>query len=98
MNISEWNQIVHDLPQPHLLQSGEWAAFKANYGWEPTPLIWVPEGNGYSFLRGEEVFQNKDKVSAAAMLLERKLPLGLSVMYVPKGPLLDDWQDRSLRK
>jgi peptidoglycan pentaglycine glycine transferase (the first glycine) len=30
---------------------------------------------------------------AAAQILFRRLPLGMSIAYIPKGPLGDDWQD-----
>jgi len=69
-----WNQIVVSLPCPHILQSWEWGAFKGRHGWEPTRLAFEQEG----------------RVRAAALALRRRpSPLPLSVMYVPKGPLLD---------
>jgi peptidoglycan pentaglycine glycine transferase (the first glycine) len=82
----EWNRLVASLPEPHLLQTWEWAQVKARYGWQSSPFVW-PAGNG--------------KVRAAAMLLQRSLPLRgfaarLRVLYVPKGPLLD-WSQAALR-
>ena len=69
-----WNQIVASLPCPHILQSWEWGAFKGRHGWAPTRLAFEQEG----------------QVRAAASVLRRRpSPLPLSVMYVPKGPLLD---------
>ena len=77
---SEWNKLVSQLPSPHFLQTWEWAQVKAKYGWEPMPFVWDN--------------------SAAAMLLKRRIPIRgfaarLSILYAPKGPLLD-WANASL--
>ena len=82
-----WNALVAGLPGAHLLQTWEWAQVKARYGWQPLPQVWNdPSG----------------RPVAAGMLLKRALPMGgfaarLSVLYLPKGPLLD-WSDAALRK
>ena len=83
---STWDKIISQLPNPHFLQSSEWAQVKANYGWQPMPFLWY-EG---------------DEVVAAAMILKRALPIRgfaarLSVLYAPKGPLMD-WENESLRE
>jgi peptidoglycan pentaglycine glycine transferase (the first glycine) len=71
---SRWNEAVAGLPCSHVLQSFEWGEFKAKYGWKPTRLL----------------FEEGSQVRAAASVLCRQLPrFPLSVMYVPKGPLLD---------
>lgn len=80
-----WNGLVASLPDPHLLQTWEWSRVKAAYGWEPQPWTWVEGG----------------RVLAAAMLLRRRLPVRgmaprLSVLYAPKGPLLD-WGQAGIR-
>ncbi len=73
-NPEEWNNSILRLPQPHVLQSWEWGAFKAKYGWTPTRVLFC-EGNSP---RG------------AALVLRRPLPhTPFGVLYVPKGPLLD---------
>ena len=87
MNPDTWNTIVASFPEPHLLQSWQWGQVKSQYGWEPLYRVW-----------GDEV--NPD---AAALILQRTLPLAgftarLSVLYIPKGPLLRDWADGELRK
>jgi peptidoglycan pentaglycine glycine transferase (the first glycine) len=78
----EWNNLISQLPGSHFLQTWEWSQVKAKYGWEPLPFIW--------------------ETSAAAMILKRRIPIRglsarLSVLYAPKGPLLD-WTNESLRK
>ncbi len=87
--VSAWPQALHAwdeeiawLPGVHVLQSQEWAQVKAEYGWSPLPQVWR-DGAG--------------QVQAAALVLERVVsPLGLRVLYAPRGPLLD-WNDAGLR-
>lgn len=80
-----WDRALLALPNPHVLQSWTWGAFKSRHGWQATPLL----------------FQSGGGVVAAAMVLRRKLLrydlplLPLSVLYVPRGPVLD-WHDAAL--
>jgi len=83
---SEWNQIIAQLPNPHLLQSWEWSQVKAKYDWQPTPFFWK---------------DSSEKVVAAAMILKKRVlrrgfAARLCVLYAPKGPLMD-WNDEALR-
>ncbi len=83
---SEWNSTIAGLPDPHLLQTWEWAQVKAAYGWTPAPFVWRDPAGG---------------PAAAAMVLKRTVSgagfsARLSVLYVPKGPLMD-WGSESLR-
>lgn len=82
-----WNELIAGLPGAHLLQTGEWGKVKINNGWSPATWAWRDE-------RGKAV--------AAALTLQRQLSSsrllqGLSVLYIPKGPLLD-WSDTMLRR
>jgi peptidoglycan pentaglycine glycine transferase (the first glycine) len=75
-----WDRALLDLPNPHVLQSWAWGAFKSRQGWQAVPLL----------------FQSEGKPVAAAMVLRRRLPLlPASVLYVPRGPALD-WYDEVL--
>ncbi len=81
-----WNEAISGLQGASLLQTWEWAQLKRANGWEPLPKTWRDE-------HGE--------VCAAAMILRRRLQAGpirtgLSVLYVPRGPLLD-WASADLR-
>ncbi len=81
-----WDRLIASLPNPHLLQTWEWAQVKARYGWTPVPLLWKDAGG---------------QPAAAAMLLKKTIPAGgfaarLSLLYIPKGPLMD-WNDVPLR-
>ena len=71
-----WDQALLELPARHLLQTWEWGAFKSRHGWQPSRRLWVESKTG--------------QPKAAASLLTRRLGLlPLSVVYVPRGPLLD---------
>ena len=88
LNLKEnWNALLASLPGAHVLQTWEWGQVKARFGWEPHYQIWRDE---------------KDRVVAAALILQRSLSLGglgtpMRVLYVPKGPVLD-WSNQLLRQ
>jgi lipid II:glycine glycyltransferase (peptidoglycan interpeptide bridge formation enzyme) len=88
MDANTWDSLVASLPGSHILQTWEWGQAKSQFGWQPLPTAWRDKSG---------------RDSAAAMVLARRLPVGgfaarMKVMYVPKGPLLCDWQDESLRR
>ena len=82
-----WDDIISFLPEAHVLQTIEWAQVKSHFGWSAIPKIW---------------YQNNDIVAAAVILQrEMKIPLigkPLKLLYVPKGPLLKNWNDMNLVK
>jgi peptidoglycan pentaglycine glycine transferase (the first glycine) len=87
MNSETWNNNIASFPDAHLLQTWQWGLVKSQYGWKPIFQIWGAE----------------TKPDAAALILQREIPIAgfaarLSVMYVPKGPLLRDWADKDLRE
>ncbi|MDR3572955.1 MAG: peptidoglycan bridge formation glycyltransferase FemA/FemB family protein [Anaerolineaceae bacterium] len=83
MNAGSWNQLISSLPGAHVLQTWEWAELKQGNGWKMIPQTWQ---------------DNKGKVEAAAMILERSISFsGLRILYIPRGPILD-WGDIPLRK
>lgn len=88
-SLSEWNALIARLPNPHILQTWEWAQVKAAYGWQPMPLTWNDPSHA-----------GKTVVAAAMVLkkqiIRRAFAAWLSILYVPKGPLLD-WADAGLR-
>ena len=82
-----WNSIVASFSNSHVFQTWEWGQFKHQFGWIPHHIIWQEEQLG---------------VCAAALVLQRKVPIPgfknkYSVMYVPKGPLVE-WDDLRIRK
>jgi lipid II:glycine glycyltransferase (peptidoglycan interpeptide bridge formation enzyme) len=83
----EWNDMLSRLPGAHILQTWQWSSLKADVGWKPLPCVWRDAD---------------DRPAAAAMVLKRSLsrffPLNrMSILYVPKGPILD-WSDDHLSR
>lgn len=71
---SDWNAPLARLPAAHVLQTWEWGAFKAHYGWRAARFLWLEE----------------NKPAAATSVLTRRLGRWpAAVTYVPKGPALD---------
>lgn len=75
-----WNEALLRLPAPHVLQSWEWGAVKAQTGWSAQRLVWLEE---------------EQPAAAASFLLRRLAGLPWGVAYAPKGPLLD-WSRQAL--
>ncbi len=99
--MDHWNSLVSKLPTPHFLQTYEWGQVKAKYGWEPIYLVWDDQGR----LKEERNLNNLSSFdfppSAAALILKRQIlrnafAARLSILYAPKGPLLD-WSNEPLR-
>ena len=75
----EWGRALAALPDAHVLQTWEWGEFKAGYGWTAERLVW---------------HTHDGRTAAAAQVLVRRvrvpgLRLSSSVLYVPRGPVLD---------
>lgn len=98
---SNWNSIISKLPNPHFLQTYEWGQVKAKYGWEPLYAVWDADGK-WQVTSDPNSFTNYQSPIAAALILKRQIirsgfAARLSVLYSPKGPLLD-WTNEPLRK
>jgi len=107
VNPAAWDDLIAGLPGAHLLQSAEWGDFKAQYGWRPYHCHWLADGR---MLEGPADLPAGVpaglpagvQVQAAALVLQRRIaprgfPLSWSMLYAPKGPLLD-WSDFTLRQ
>ncbi len=70
-----WNALLLQLPAPHLLQTWEWGAVKAQTDWRALRCVW-PDAAGAP-------------LAAASLLLRRLNRLPWGVGYVPKGPVTD---------
>jgi lipid II:glycine glycyltransferase (peptidoglycan interpeptide bridge formation enzyme) len=94
-----WNQIISKLPNPHFLQTYEWGQVKAKYGWVPYYAVWTDDGK-FRVSTNYELPITNNYVAAALILkrqiLSRGLVARLSILYSPKGPLMD-WSNESLR-
>ena len=100
MESNAWNSLLSNFSSPHFLQTYEWGQVKAKYGWSPLYAVWDADGSWKveSDLNQLSLFNSP---VAAAMILKRQLlrrgfAARLSVLYTPKGPLVD-WSNVSLR-
>ncbi|NCP86527.1 peptidoglycan bridge formation glycyltransferase FemA/FemB family protein [bacterium] len=103
--MNPWNNLLTRLPNPHFLQTWEWAQVKAQGGWQPIYLTW--DEKQFSVISNplSEIENGtrpaKPEIEAAALVLKKKLPAAglaarLCLLYCPKGPNLD-WSDVPLR-
>jgi lipid II:glycine glycyltransferase (peptidoglycan interpeptide bridge formation enzyme) len=96
-----WNSLISSLPQSHLLQTYEWGQVKARYGWLPLHAVWGRDGS-FRVQDGASAIQVPRDAAAAALVLRRAVlrsgfAARMSILYTPKGPLLD-WGDAHLRR
>jgi peptidoglycan pentaglycine glycine transferase (the first glycine) len=97
---SSWNSIISKLPKPHFLQTHEWGQVKAKYGWEPLYAVWDADGK-WKVESGFGSLSTFHFPVAAALILKKQIirngfAARLSILYSPKGPLLD-WSNEPLR-
>lgn len=77
----EWKSIISSLPNPHILQTVEWAELKEINGWKPLFYIWK---------------DSSSRIVAGVCIHRKKIPvLPMSLLYSPRGPLCD-WQDMNI--
>ena len=99
MKKNSWNELISKLPNPHFLQTYEWGQVKAKYGWVPYYAIWTDDGKFQVSSNYQLPFTNN--CSAACLILKKQIlnrgfAARLSILYAPKGPLLD-WDNVPLR-
>jgi peptidoglycan pentaglycine glycine transferase (the first glycine) len=100
MESLSWNSLVSSLPNPHFLQTYEWGQVKAKYGWSPLYAVWDADGS-WKVESDLSLLSTFKSPSAVALILKRQIlrngfAARLSILYSPKGPLLD-WANESLR-
>jgi lipid II:glycine glycyltransferase (peptidoglycan interpeptide bridge formation enzyme) len=97
----EWNDLISELSNPHLLQTWEWSQVKSKYGWEPMPFTWSNKSDKSDMSDPLDKLDKSDIIAAAMVLKRRILIAGfaarLNILYIPKGPLMD-WSNQSLRE
>ncbi len=95
-----WNRLVASFPDPHILQSWEWGQVKARFGWLPYYLVWFNEKEKIQIITDVAGITREDQSEplAASLVLQRSTPIrGINIVYLPKGPLLRDWNDSKNR-
>ena len=72
-----WNDFLARFPDAHILQWETWGQLKSEFGWQTI-----------------RVLTDDDAITSdgGAQILFRRLPLGLSLAYIPKGPVGTDWE------
>ena len=75
---SAWDAFVSQARDGSVLQSWAWGSLKSRHGWRVARYFWMDAG----------------RPIAAASVLRRGLPGGLSLDYAPRGPVLDGDLDR----
>jgi peptidoglycan pentaglycine glycine transferase (the first glycine) len=79
VNLTDWNNFLTNHPDAHILQTGEWGELKSAFGWEPVRLI-LPSRTGAPLLLAARTVDD----GLGAQILFRRLPLGLTLAYLPK--------------
>jgi len=74
-DIARWDELVIGTARPHILQSTAWAQIKAATAWSPRRFLLTGDRGGAHV--------------GVAQVLIRKLPLGVSIAYAPRGPLVE---------
>ena len=93
---TSWNELIKTFPQPHVLQTSQWGELKSHFGWVPRYLIWEQDQNGWQMRDFQEEDAKSGKPAAAGLLLEREAFPAMRVLYMPKGPLLNDGSNLDL--
>lgn len=76
-----WDSFVAASPDGHLFQTSRWGALKARFGWE-VERVALTDG---------------DSIVAGAQVFYRSFPFGLTLSYIPKGPLVDWDKEKAVR-
>lgn len=76
-----WNDFIRATPRGSILQSFEWGEVKSGT-WQSIHARAIDD-NGQWF--------------AAALILKRVLPMGLSIFYIPRGPVFSDYDPQRIR-
>lgn len=72
--LDDYHALVRESPYGDVLQTAAWARLKARFGWKPHYFAVTESGS----------------VKAACLALEKRLPrLPFSLLYCPRGPVLD---------
>ena len=77
----QYNNFLLNSKYKDILQSWEWGDVKSKFSWRAERLGFFKER----------------QLVGLVQVLERKLPLGFSLFYIPRGPVID-WQNHRLVK
>ncbi len=69
----DFDKFAKKYSMSHFQQTSKWGILKKTMGWK-SHFVGIKEG---------------DKIIAASLILEKPLPMGRSMFYAPRGPLMD---------
>ena len=72
-DIQRWDELVIGTARPHILQSTAWAQIKEATHWDVRRFL---------------LNDDRGSLVGVAQVLTKRLPLGVSVAYAPRGPLV----------
>ena len=72
LSAPQWDNFIAGYPQAHILQTSSWGDLKSNFGWQAAYITTSRTGSSPEI---------------GAQVLFRKLPLGLTIAYIAKGPV-----------
>ena len=102
MDSHTWNTLIASLPNPHFMQTVEWAQVKAAGGWQSIYAVWTKADFQVSSQPSTFNLQPSTALKATALILKKTIirsgfAAKLCILYCPKGPNLD-WSDAPLRR
>jgi peptidoglycan pentaglycine glycine transferase (the first glycine) len=77
----EWENFMLAHPEAHLLQTANWGRLKTEFGWQVVCVV-HPSKTG------------REDIPIGAQILFKRLPLGFSMAYIPKGPVTDNFESQ----
>ena len=73
-DVQRWDELVVATARPHILQSIAWAEIKAETNWDVRRFL---------------LSDDRGMLQGVAQVLTRRLPLGVTIAYAPRGPLVE---------
>jgi lipid II:glycine glycyltransferase (peptidoglycan interpeptide bridge formation enzyme) len=73
ISASDWDAFLQNYPDAHILQTSAWGELKASFDWDTVFVV-----------KEDKTFSDR---SLGALILFRHLMLGLTLAYIPKGPV-----------
>ena len=79
-----WSEFLSRFPDAHILQTAAWGQLKNDFDWQTVHVI-------STYDLGRNSRENQENDVCGAQLLFRRLPLGFSLAYIPRGPIGKGW-------
>ena len=86
---ADWDVFTSLFPNIHLLQTSPWGELKNAYGWSVEHVV----VGDFQLIQVNQGSSPAQPLLAGAQVLFRRLPLNLTLAYIPKGPVGEKWDD-----